>query len=159
MKYISVLVLLFMLKLSWAAINRPFEISPATHEQLQVELSKIIEGVISQSNPTVSDIKMEKVWTETVNYNRVKASFGYSYKEKIGEDTLSQYRQGIAFLTRQPPPPDHAGVDSAWSLDQVKVLNTRLDFENGTTISKARGVLNQEPSAETTKTESEPEAK
>lgn len=142
MKYISVFVLLGLLGLSWRVINRPFDISADTHAQIQGELAQIIENVVRESSPTLSNFRIVRLWTETVNYNRVKAQFIYSYVDQMEGDRVSQTREGRAILNRQTPTPGQRAVDSQWSLDEVQVLNSKLEFESGSSMSR-EGSINE----------------
>lgn len=136
MKYLSVLVLLLLLNVSWAVVNRPFDIPTETHIQIQAELAQIIENVVKESSPSITDLEIDRIESETLNYNRVKATFQFSYKEPLESETIRQSRRGVAFLSRQERGPGTGPQDTVWSLDSVQVLNTRIDFESGSEIKK-----------------------
>lgn len=128
MKYIGVLVFAVALIWSWNLVHSPSQVSLETHSGIQQKLAELIYETIKTKKPNAQQIKIDRVWTEYVNPEKVKAFFTYSYQE----DQVASSIRGEGVLERQKE--DASGLDK-WSLTQVKTTNDTIVFEEGLLVT------------------------
>ncbi len=123
MRYLSLILLLALMGLSWATIHKPTFTAEWVHWSLQKELKDIIARQIKIKYPRVTNIKFDKIWTENIQTNKVKALFKYSYEES------SQSRvqiQGHAMLERQRPNGNSEKKTLPWTITEIHISNEHI---------------------------------
>ena len=83
MKYFSVIFFAAALSWTWTVIHSKPDVSFETHSGIQEKLAELIKNSILAKKPAATEIVIEKIWTEMITDERVKASFIYSYKETL----------------------------------------------------------------------------
>lgn len=136
-KIISLIVFIFALSWTWNIIHSSNAVGFETHSGIQEKLSEIITNTIQTKRPKAQNIQIDKIWTETLNENKVKAVFRYSFVEQndAGE-VLNQSIEGEAILHREPTEstPNEAPVEK-WVLQNVKTTQDSVEFNEGTVIT------------------------
>lgn len=132
MKYISIGILLFAMSWSWSLIHRDSKVSESVHIGIQDDLKRIISEYIEKNLPSSKDLRFEKIWTEKVKDDQVKASFIYSFEDENEEVGAARVEiEGYALLNRDKTPNEEFDV---WSFDELYILNNRVDFKEGITV-------------------------
>ncbi len=133
MKYLNLIILFAFVYWSWGVAKTPASISEETHLSLQQDLKTIISNYISENLPNSKNLKFERLWTERVNENQIKATFNYSFDDP-GEDIAAAriIIDGYAVLNRK-------GQDNpeyeVWNFDELFILNNHIQFEEGEAIT------------------------
>lgn len=138
MKYINVILLILALWASWEWIYHSEGISEDTHATIQADLKKIIAEYVQKNSPDSTQLRFEKMWTEALNKNRIKASFVYSFIDTdqltnadSNEESTRTKITGSAILNRDLKAPKNEDI---WSFDKLKIDSNHLEFEEGITI-------------------------
>ncbi|GIL17540.1 MAG: hypothetical protein BroJett040_12910 [Oligoflexia bacterium] len=132
MKYLSVVFFAVVLIWTWNVIHTKQGVSFETHSGIQQRLSGLIVETVQAKKPTALDIKVEKVWTELLMGNRIRAHFTYSFKDTDNQGTANVQITGNGLLERQED--GEPGVEK-WALTQVKTTNDVIVFEDALLVS------------------------
>jgi len=132
-KIISLVVFIAALVWTWNAIHTSQAVGFETHSGIQMKLAELIQNTLTAKKPTAKDLAITRLWTETLNDNKVRAVFAYKFVE-IAEDgeALEQIIEGEAVLHREPS--ENPNVDN-WTLQSVKTTNDLVVFTEGSTIT------------------------
>ena len=133
MKYVSLILILFAMKWTWAAAYCEEALPTYVHVDIQNDLQNYISEYIQENAPEAQNISFENIWTETVKKNKIKAHFSYSFNhedDSAGPTTISL--EGYAVLNRVIDPKED--VFDLWSFDELFILNDHIEFEQGVTI-------------------------
>lgn len=128
MKYLGVISFIILTAWTWNVVHSEADIGFETHSGIQEKLSALIQETIKAKKPSVTEVKIEKIWTEPLPDNKVKAYFIYSFSDENTRTTI----QGEGLLERQPD--DGSGLDR-WSLTKVKTTNDAIIFEDGLVVT------------------------
>lgn len=133
-KYIGLVFILLLMKLTWSMAEYTPATDAQTHAMIQNELKEIIAQSLLKLRPSASQLIFRTMWTEQLEDNKVKAHFSYSYndKEENGEQ-ISQVQEGFGILNRVPNPQDPEST--SWSLDEVTISQEAIDFKTGIVIT------------------------
>lgn len=157
-KIISLIVFIAALIWTWNIIHTSEAIGFETHSGIQMKLAELIKATFIEKKPQAKDLVIQRLWTETLSDNKVRAVFSYKFTEvsEKGEST-EQSIEGEAILHRDLS--DDANVDK-WTLQSVKTTNDFLTFSEGSTVTpgmdvetESSGVSEEKKSSES----SEPE--
>ena len=132
MKYISLIVFAAFLIWTWNVIHNESPISFQTHSGIQEKLAVIINDTIKAKRPTVSEVVIEKIWTEVISDTKVKAFFIYSFKDNSEGGVVTSQIKGEGLLERQAS--EDPTVDK-WALTNVKTSNDNIQFDDSTIIT------------------------
>jgi len=147
MKYLSLLLIMLSMFLSWkwASSSRP--VSEDVHAGIQQDLKRIIAEYIQQNLPSSKNLRFDRFWTESMNKNKVKATFLYSFEDSSAETGEARVQvDGYAVLNRK----DKSGEDEEydiWSFDELFILNNQVEFKQPLEI---RSATDKEPEKEST---------
>lgn len=135
-KIISLLAFVAALVWTWNVIHTSEAVGFETHSGIQVKFAELIEATLVSKKPEAQDLAITRLWTETLNDNKVRAVFAYSFTE-MSEDgeALEQVIEGEAILHREPS--DSEDTDK-WSLQSVKTTNDTVVFTEGSVITPDR---------------------
>lgn len=140
-KIVSLVVFIAALAWTWNIINSTPAIGFETHVGIQGKLTDLIKNTIVAKRPLAKDVTINKLWTEPLTENKVRAVFSYQFTElnpETNEETF-QIIDGVAELHRELSDVD--GVDK-WVLQSVKTTNDAVVFSEGS-------VITNEPATET----------
>lgn len=147
MKYLSLLLIMLSMFLSWkwASSSRP--VSEDVHAGIQQDLKRIIAEYIQQNLPSSKNLRFDRFWTESMSKNKVKATFLYSFEDSSAETGEARVQvDGYAVLNRK----DKSGEDEEydiWSFDELFILNNQVEFKQPLEIRSAN---DKEPEKEST---------
>lgn len=153
MKYISLILFTVALAWTWNLVHTESDISFETHSGIQEKLAVLISDTIKAKRPQASDILIEKIWTEVMSGEKVKAFFVYSFKDQTEESgTVTSQIRGEGILERQGT--DDEGNDK-WVLTKVQTSSDAIQFDDATIVTSSPDESTTEaaPSTETPATE------
>ena len=127
MKYLSLFILLMFVSLSWNLIHKPSAVNEEIHTGLQEDLKKFITEYIEENAVSITDLKFEKMWTETLKPNQVKASFRYSFDQGGLSDSRTMI-EGYAILNKAAKQDREYEV---WNFDDLYILDNHVEFSEG----------------------------
>lgn len=137
MKYLSLLLIVLSMFLSWKWINSSRPIAEDVHAGIQQDLKRIISEYIQQNLPSSKNLRFEKFWTESVDKNKVKASFLYSFEDSGTETGEARVQiDGYAILNRKDKSDQEEDFD-IWSFDELFILNNQVEFKEPLQIKSA----------------------
>lgn len=135
-KLFSFVIFAALLIWTWKIVHRETNLGFETHAGIQAQLEQMIQAAVMAKKPTASDFKMEKLWTEPMTANKVKAHFSYSFKDnETPPNTVEQNIQGEAVLYREAPQmttsAEDAGKADRWVLQSIKTTSDSIIFSEG----------------------------
>lgn len=129
MKILSLVLFIVALVWTWNLTHRIDKVPYSSHEGLQAEIAVIIEEAVRRKRPNMQNFLIEKVWTETIDDDRVRAEYTYSFVD--GDDLeASQSISGELTLKRMK----QSNTDEVWQLEKVQTTNESLTFTRGITV-------------------------
>ncbi len=131
-KYVSLVIFAVALAWTWNVVHNTSSISFETHSGIQERLAEFIVGTIKAKRPTASEILIQKVWTEAIAANKVKAFFVYSFKDNSESGPVSSQIRGEGILERQPE--DGTGSDR-WTLTKIQTNSDAIEFADATIVT------------------------
>ncbi|WP_246845168.1 hypothetical protein [Bdellovibrio sp. NC01] len=132
-KIVSLVVFIAALVWTWNVIHTTEAIGFETHSGIQAKLADLITETLATKKPHSKDLKIQRLWTETLNDNKVRAVFSYSFVDvSEGGEALEQTIEGEAVLHREPS--EDSKVDK-WTLQSVKTTNDFVTFTEGSLIT------------------------
>jgi hypothetical protein len=136
MKIVSVLLFAAALIGSWMVANRKVAVPEAMHASIQNELKGIISEYVENNVPQVKNLRFERFWTEALKNNKVRAVFSYTFEDPTGENGSTVMEiSGSAILNRADETPEEV----TWSLDELQIDNSRVEFEEPINITASAG--------------------
>ena len=146
-KLVSFVVFAALLIWSWTIVHSVSQTGFETHAGIQDKLSELIENLVQAKKPSATDITVEKIITENLGADKVKAYFTYSFQEaQKGGESSEQVIQGEAILRREP---SETPSEDKWILQSVKTTNDSISFVEGTVIGPETTVESLSPSSQT----------
>lgn len=142
MKLLSIVVFSIALIWTWNIMHSSPNISFETHAGIQEKLAQLITDNLKIKKPTATDVHVEKVWTEVIGKNKVKAYFVYSFKDAATGSTVATQISGEGILEKQATAPveTNTGAEKSasaehWQLSQVKTSSDVVVFEDGLVVT------------------------
>lgn len=122
------------------------------HAGIQSKLTILIEESVKAKVPTMANFRLNKMYTEKLEDNKVKAHFSYQYDEA---DSTTQTISGEAVLTKALSEDPNV---QKWVLQSVNAGSQALEFKEGTTISSDGTTTSTEETPAASSTETTPAA-
>jgi hypothetical protein len=131
-KIMSLVVFIAALVWTWNVVHISEAIGHETHSGIQAKLAELIKETLTAKKPLAKDLKIQRLWTESLSENKVRAVFSFSFSDtsEAGE-VIEQVIEGEAVLHREPS--ENSQVDP-WTLQSVKTTNDFVTFTEGSTI-------------------------
>lgn len=141
MKIVSVMVFLVALIGSWMLVHAKRPVAESVHIGIQNDLRNIITEYVQKNLPESKNLRFEKLWTETVKKDKVRAHFVYSFEDKTesGEPAVVEIT-GSAMLNKIEETPEMA----TWSFDQLQILDNHVNFTEPVKITAGAGELEKD---------------
>jgi len=114
---------------TWCLFNSPAQMGTDVHAGIQSKLTILIEETIKAKRPSMTNFRLNKMYTEKVDDSKVKAHFSYQFDEA---DQTTQTISGEAVLTKALS--EDANVQK-WVLQSVNTGGDVVEFKDGLTIS------------------------
>lgn len=137
---------------TWCLFNSPSQMGTDIHAGIQSKLTILIEESVKAKVPTMANFRLNKMYTEKLEDNKVKAHFSYQYDEA---DSTSQTISGEAVLTKALSEDPNV---QKWVLQSVNAGSQALEFKEGTTISSDGTTTSTEETPAASSTETTPAA-
>lgn len=137
MKIVSLLIFGAALIGSWAMVHAPRPVAESVHIGIQSDLKNIIAEYVQKNLPESKNLVFQKFWTETVNKDRVKASFSYSFDNDSDGETANVEIQGTAILNKVDENPETV----TWSFDELTISDNKVTFSEPIQITANAGAL------------------
>jgi hypothetical protein len=132
MKYVSLVLFTIALAWTWNLVHSKSDISFETHSGIQEKLAALITDTIKAKRPTASEIIVEKIWTEVLSSEKVKAFFVYSFKDNTESGMVTSEIHGDAILERKGAT---AEGDDHWVLSDVHASSDAIQFDDATIVT------------------------
>lgn len=164
MKYVSLVIFTIALAWTWHVVHTDSPISFETHSGIQEKLANLIVDTIKAKRANATDITIEKIWTEVINSDKVKAFFVYSFKDSSDAGSITSEIRGEGLLEHQG---EDAEGNDRWVLTKVQTSSDAIQFDDATIItgsadgtgSDATAPTTENPTEEKPATEAPPENK
>lgn len=132
-KIVSLVVFIAALVWTWNVVHTSEAIGFETHSGIQAKLADLIKETLASKKPHAKDLSIQRLWTETLSENKVRAVFSYKFVDiSEGGESLEQMIEGEAILHREPS--ENQKVDQ-WSLQSVKTTNDFVTFTEGSVVT------------------------
>ncbi|AZZ38019.1 hypothetical protein CIK05_14810 [Bdellovibrio sp. qaytius] len=133
---------------TWCLFNSPSQMGTDVHAGIQSKLTILIEDTVKAKRPSMTNFRLNKMYTEKIEDSKVKAHFSYQFDEEQATQTVS----GEAILTKALSEDPNV---QKWVLQSVKTGGDVVEFKEGVTITSDGKT--ETPAAETS-TETTPAA-
>lgn len=130
MRYFRLLVIVFIMALSYSWVNGSNIKSVSTHTSIQQDVRNIIKEVVKSHIPQTDKIWFSKLWTKQTKENEIEAHFVYSYTIPTPEDNQVISLEGFVVLRKD----ESQGGDS-WSLDEANIGSEHIEFKEAPVIT------------------------
>ena len=135
-KLLSFVIFAALLIWTWKVVHQDSNLGFETHAGIQSQLEQLISAAVTAKKPTATEFKMQKLWTEPMAANKVKAHFAYSFKEtETLNQPIEQIIEGEAVLYREAPQAandvEDTGPLDRWVLQSIKTTTDSVIFSEG----------------------------
>lgn len=146
MKIVSILVFGLALGGSWMLVHSKKPVAESVHVGIQNDLRRIITEYVQKNLPQSQNLRFEKMWTENVNKDKVRAHFVYTFEDRTqnNEPALVEIN-GSATLTKV----DETSEMVTWSFSELQILDNKVNFSEPIQITAGAGELEGEPTPKT----------
>lgn len=138
---------------TWCLFNSPSQMGTDVHAGIQSKLTILIEETIKAKRPSMTNFRLNKMYTEKMDDNKVKAHFSYQFDEADATQTISGDAVLAKALSEDP-------AVQKWVLQSVNTGGDVVEFKDGLTISSdgtdSVETPSEEPTAEPTPAVSAP---
>lgn len=132
MKYISLVLILVAMSWTWSLSRHRDALDEGVHVGIQDDMKRIITEYIQENLPTAKNLRFERMWSEQIKENQVKATFVYSFEDDTEETAARIEIEGYALLNRDPKSDEKYDV---WSFDELHILNNHVIFKDGIAVT------------------------
>lgn len=132
-----------MMMWTWHLSQASQLVPESVHLGVQTNLKRIITEYVQKNLPTAKEIKFDKMWTEVLKKDRLKAVFQYTFVEGNAESGDAKVAiEGFAILNKS----DETDDSMDWSFDELHILNNSVDYKDPIRITPNSGAdLGTEP--------------
>jgi hypothetical protein len=132
-KLVSFFIFLIAFVWSWTLLNTKNSIGIEVHAGIQSKLAILIQDSIKAKRPASSNFAVQKLYTEKMDDNKIKAYFAYRYTDAAEEnEEVEQYMSGEAILNRALSEDPKV---QKWVIQSVKTDVSNLAFKEGLVIT------------------------
>ena len=146
MKFISLIFFALATSGTWMATHAKRAVEESVHVGIQNDLKRIITEYVQSKLPQSKNLVFDKFYTKTINKGQVIAFFNYAFEDKTDDGEPARVEiEGSATLNKV----EETAEASTWNLDQLKILNNKVDFSEPIQITAGRNAGAPEPEPET----------
>lgn len=128
MRYLSLLLIVFLMSVTWAYVKAPLTIPETTHIDIQDDIKNMISQTISKALPQVAGFRFDRFWTQSLAKNKLKAVFSFSFENAAETEARARYGiEGSAIL-------NYDEVNSVWNVEGPYFSNNEVTFKDGILI-------------------------
>ncbi len=133
MRFFGFIFFVGLLTWTWSVMHASPRISFETHAGIQEELAATIIGILQKNKPSITQINIDKMWTETLGDDGVKAHFVYSFSDSLdgSQGLVRSTLQGEAVLKKSE-------IENQWDLQNFKTTQNNVIFEEPMYINPNR---------------------
>lgn len=127
MKFISPVIFGIAMIWTWSLSMASQPVPESVHLGVQTNLKRIIAEYVQKNLATAKNVQFDKMWTEVLKKDRIKAVFQYSFVDTNAENGEAKVAiEGYAILNKS------AESDEAmeWSFDELHILNNSVDYKD-----------------------------
>jgi hypothetical protein len=136
MKYLSTIIFLAAMYWTWALVNNVPAVSEQVHVDLQNSLKSFIGEQLQAAYPNMANLSFDKFWTETIDADKVKVTFIFSYddaNDQVGE--IRSRREGYTVMRRVTETVDQTDWD--FQDGEIVILSDQVEFKEPLKITPA----------------------
>ena len=134
MKFISLIFFVAAMTGTWLASHAKSAVPESVHTGIQNDLKDIIGDLLRKNAPDSKNLKFERFYTSTDSPTRVTAYFSYAFDDRTADGELARTSiAGSATLNKT----GETAAESTWSLDELKLLDSAVDFSEPLQITAA----------------------
>jgi hypothetical protein len=131
MRYISLLIILSLTILTWHVSRLEASVPVSVHNDIQMDLAKIITEAIRGQLPSARNIEFRRLYSETENADEVRVFFEYGFED--GQESAADVATGISGQAVVKRNADDPGT---WVLETVKLSESTLEFKDGIVVTR-----------------------
>jgi hypothetical protein len=130
MKYLSILLLLVVMRWTWSLATTDRAFSLENHRNLETEVERIITDDIHERQPDARDIEFSQLYTEVVQPEKtIKVHFRYAFNAPSSDGQVThQTFTGDLLLNS-----DDSGT--TWKKTHISLHQPLLRFKNATKVA------------------------
>ena len=133
MKLVSFFVFVAAFIWTWSLLTSKSTIGIDVHAGIQSKLAILIQDSIKAKRPNSSNFELNKIYTEKLDDNKIKAYFTYKFIDTLEDQEKSeQIISGQAILNRSLS--EDPSVQK-WVIQSVKTDSSAIEFKEGLVIS------------------------
>lgn len=146
MKFISPILFLIAMSWTWCLSMAAQPVPESVHLGVQTNLKRIITEYVQKNLATAKNVQFDKMWTEVIKKDRIKAVFAYTFVDENKENGDAKVQiEGFAILNKSNETAD--SMD--WSFDELHILNNSVDYKDPIRITPGGPAEITEPPAAT----------
>ncbi|MFZ3231750.1 MAG: hypothetical protein WA160_16195 [Pseudobdellovibrio sp.] len=143
-KIVSLFIFVTAFVWTWSLLTTKNTIGIDVHAGIQSKLAILIQNSIKTKRPNSSNFELNRIYTEKIDDNKIKAYFSYKFSDSLEEDEqVQQIISGEAILNRGLS--EDSKVQK-WVIQSVKTDVSNLNFKEGLVItSDGKSIVETEP--------------
>lgn len=103
------------------------------HAGIQSKMAMLIEDAVKAKRPNSTNFELNKIYTEKLDDNKIKAYFAYKFTDTLEDAEKSEQTiSGQAILNRSLSEDPNV---QKWVIQSVKTDSNSIEFREGTVIS------------------------
>ena len=127
MKFISPILFGIAMIWTWTLSQAAQPVPESVHLGVQTNLKRIITEYVTKNLETAKNVQFDKMWTEVLKKDRIKAVFQYSFVDANKENGEAKVQiEGYAILNKSA----ETETSMDWSFDELHILNNSVDYKD-----------------------------
>ena len=133
MKLVSFFIFVAAFVWTWSLLTTKSTIGIDIHAGIQSKLAILIQDAIKAKRPNSTNFELNKIYTEKIDDNRIKAYFTYKFVDTLEDQEKSEQTiSGQAILNRSLSEDPNV---QKWVIQSVKTDSNAIEFKEGLVIS------------------------
>lgn len=126
MKFISPVIFAIVMIWTWNLSQASQAVPESVHLGVQTSLKRIITEYVQKNLATAKNVQFDKMWTEVIKKDRLKAVFQYTFVDSNKEAGDAKVQiEGYAILNKSA----ETAETMDWSFDELHILNNSVDYK------------------------------
>ena len=133
MKLVSFFIFVAAFVWTWSLLTTKSTIGIDIHAGIQSKLAILIQDAIKAKRPNSTNFELNKIYTEKIDDNKIKAYFTYKFVDTLEDQEKSEQTiSGQAILNRSLSEDPNV---QKWVIQSVKTDSNAIEFKEGLVIS------------------------
>lgn len=133
MKLVSFFIFVAAFVWTWSLLTTKSTIGIDIHAGIQSKLAILIQEAIKAKRPNSTNFELNKIYTEKIDDNKIKAYFAYKFVDTLEDlEKSEQTISGQAILNRSLSEDPNV---QKWVIQSVKTDSNAIEFKEGLVIS------------------------